>query len=226
MANSNHELFVPIVTAIVDAPRGLKRVKAARRTLALLQPEQVAALRLDVGSEWTQEIATQAKELALSNEAVKQCVRWLQHAERTEHELRERLASKDYSTRVVELALQHLRASGLWSNERTRDVVERKLADQGKSAAFIREALAKRGVLPRNQAHSEVRDRVSDNAGDEKSRALSVARKALQTSGNDPAKSLRKALGALARAGYDEEAARDAIIASAPKAVRMLLEEQ
>jgi SOS response regulatory protein OraA/RecX len=199
----------PCITALVDA-EGEVRVKAGRRTLATLTRGEVQTLGLAAGSVWTDELHLRAKGFANARAALAQCLRWLRVADRSAHELRERLLAKGFAPADTEAALKLLAGTRLQSDEALQARTESKLKQAGASDAKISRTLQAKGLKP-------LPVKPDASGSDEASRALALARAAIAKPGSAETR-VRRALGALARSEYDEETAREAVMQASREA--------
>jgi SOS response regulatory protein OraA/RecX len=195
----------PCITALVPAA-GFVRVKAGRRTLATLVPTQVQTLQLAPGTSWTPDLQDRAESFAKAREGLALCVRWLRTTDRSTHELRARLLARGYSALDADASLTLLASTRLQSDDALAARTENKLATAGASDAKISRSLAAKGLASRA---TETGTRAGTHAGDA-ARALTLARVSLAKPGTTQSR-VRRALGALARAEYDEEVAREAV---------------
>lgn len=206
--------------AVVSAVRELtgtpKRVSVlvggrGRRRVAVLLATQAMEMGLAPGVKWTDQVAARARHLERVNEAKSKAMRRLASAARSRAEMLAWLAAKGYDPAVAQDAVERLAEVGLIRDEDVAAEETRRGAAKGLSGRAIAERLAARGVdgALTGAGESEPTDR---------QRAMDVARRQFEievsrrapgsVDVNDLA---RRVLASLARKGYDEEIARDAV---------------
>jgi SOS response regulatory protein OraA/RecX len=224
------------VTTVQPALNGLLRIKAKRKTLATLTPAEAAWLGIAAGTKWTTELTNAAIDCERARAGLKCCLRWLAAADRTTHELRDRLLAKQFSVLHAEAALTLLAATKLQSDVELAHRTHQRLAARGKSNQIIRDVLAQKGISLRNSVEAENKNGVSAtgrfgagslDAASDAARAKALARDVLMNSklAADPQRAIRRTLSALARAGFEEAVAFGALRAALPREHRGLLDE-
>lgn len=140
--------------------------------------------------------------------ALKKAMKWLAQRDRSEADVRERLARADFDARAMDRAINVLKAMGAINDARhAAGVVERAMRDMPAGDALIEQALERQKADANAAAKalrglSSERDRLRDAA------ASVVAKLA---PGLKPDAKWRRAIGALLRRGFDEDAAREAL---------------
>lgn len=197
-----------VVSAIVQAGEE-HRVKAGRATLAVLTARELSELGVEVGTAWTTDLAERARVCARAREGLRWCLRWLRTADRSVHELRERLAARGFAQAEAERATALLAQARVQSDAELSERLRGKLSQQGASDAKIDRTLRAKG-LAIGLANGLKADSSRDQTQSERARALALASKALGKDG-PPAKRVRRALAALARAEFEEELALEVV---------------
>ena len=141
-------------------------------------------------------------------EALKKAMKWLAQRDRSEAEVRERLVKADCDTRAIDRAIDVLRKMGAINDQRhAAGVVERAMRDVPAGDALI--------------SHALERQRVAKDAGADALRSLPSERERLREAaagvvaklpaGLALAAKWRRAMGALARKGFEGDASREAL---------------
>lgn len=140
--------------------------------------------------------------------ALKKAMRWLAQRDRSEAEVRERLVKAGFDSDVMNRVIEVLRKMGAIDDARhAAGVVERAMRDVPAGDALITQA------LERQKADKDAAARAMDGLKDERERlrvaAASVVAKLPEKL--PLAAKWRRAMGALLRRGFEEEAAREAL---------------
>lgn len=131
--------------------------------------------------------------------ALRRALRWLRAGDKSEAELRQRLALAGFSSDAVGEATLWLKRSAMLNDARTAAGAFASAIAKGESGALAAEKLAARGL------------HVDNPADGDSQRAIDAARAlAARARGVPPAKAWSRVLSGLARRGYTEEAALDA----------------
>ncbi len=128
----------------------------------------------------------------------------------TRTEIVELLVSRRHGTDVVDAAIAELEELGIIDDRRVAEAFVRSKMSDGISRVMIEASLIERGIEPGLAAsvvHSQAQGRVED------SEALELARVRVRTSPANLSVEVvkRRVFGYLARRGYDEETARQAV---------------
>ena len=146
-------------------------------------------------------------------------VRLLRARARTKADVRARLIAKGHAAEDVEAAIAKLLAAGAISDAAVAEArVARHAAQGGASRALLRSELSRLGV-ERPVAEKAITE-ASPPTDAEAARRLTRATAAKLPARLAPAAALRKLLGVLARRGFDEETAMEAIAAECPRIAR------
>lgn len=210
----------PTITALrpVGAQGRLISVVAAGRVAGRVSPETAEMLGLRVGAPWTDSIALEVEAESRAEAAHEHALQRLARRARSETELREWLSERRHDPAAIDAALLRLRRSGLVNDAALAGQVSRATREQGPAgAALIEQRLRDRGLdpaRPRDDAHAAgagAADR-DDGAG-ETAGAMALARReaARLREPINPAKAARRMLGVLARRGFDDATAADAV---------------
>lgn len=208
-----------VITAIRPTRRDptLHAVKIGRKRVALLDETGVHALRLEPGVPWTEELATAAHHVELVVQAKRQAVKLLKVRARTRVELLQRLGRAGVAPEIALEAVSRLEALGLVDDEAlaTR-FVQRSRLERILGIGLIRARLMKRGIQ-RPVADAALHE--SRPHAHERERALRLVR--LESGLHErhdttkrvrvPARERRRILALLARRGFDETTAFDAV---------------
>lgn len=141
-------------------------------------------------------------------EALKKAMKWLAQRDRSEAEVRERLVKADFDTRAIDRVIDVLRKMGAINDQRhAAGVVERAMRDIPAGDALLAHA------LERQKVDKDAGAKVMGALASEKTRVKEAAAGVVARlpAGLALAAKWRRAMGALLRKGFDEEAARDAL---------------
>lgn len=210
----------PTITALrpVGAEGRLISVVAAGRVAGRVSPETAEMLGLRVGAPWTDSIALEVDAESRAEAAHEHALRRLARRARSETELREWLSARRHDSVAIDAALLRLRRSGLLNDAALAGQVARATREQGPAgAALIERRLRERGLDPAralddpdgSAACAADRDySVGETAG-----AMALARReaARLRQPINPAKAARRMLGVLARRGFDDATATEAV---------------
>lgn len=140
--------------------------------------------------------------------ALKKAMKWLAQRDRSEAEVRERLVKADFDTDVMDRVVDVLKKMGAIDDARhAAGVVERAMRDVPAGDALIAQA------LERQKADKAAAARAMDSLQDERER-LKVAAASVVARlppGLKLEAKWRRAMGALLRKGFEEDAAREAL---------------
>lgn len=188
----------------VDGGKRVSVVVAGRKAAAL-SAEGAARLGLRVGHAWSASLADAVDAENAFDRALHEAIRFLARRARSAHELAEHLARKGHAPSAAARAQRQLEAAGALDDRRLAEGQARILfEDRAVSAAEAKRRLEARGLGQEIAAQAA-------SGRDDASAALNLAREhARRAASGDPLGALRRALGALARRGYDEETALDA----------------
>lgn len=204
---------VMLVTSITPdrINAGRRVVKVDRHRVVTLHLDGVEALGLRVGTEWTTELSQRAVARALYEKARTSAMRWTSKQAMSRARLDTRLTRYQLSGADRAALLNELEARGLINDAAfASEVVETKLNREPIALDALLAALKKRGVgdqEARAAASSAVRGR--DKAAD--ARELATKRLRSLPPGLDPAAQRRRLFAYLARRGFDEETATEAV---------------
>ncbi len=201
--------LVSVVRELTGSPKRVS-VLVGRRRVAVLLATQAMEMGLAPGVAWTEEVAARAARLERVNAAKAMAMRRLAARARSRAEMAAWLESKGVDAGIAAEAVERLVEVGLIRDE---DVVadEMRRADaKGLSGRATVERLRERGVERGEAAEQGDAERALGVAktvvGDE------LSRRGRETA--DVNVLARRVMGVLARKGYDEEAAREAVRAA------------
>ncbi|MBR2764760.1 MAG: regulatory protein RecX [Blautia sp.] len=144
-------------------------------------------------------------------EAQKKALRLLERMDRTEKELREKLAQADFTPEAVDAAIAYVASFGYLNDERyAANYIRRSLSS--KSRTQVMQELARRGI-PHAMAEEAWETETADEAYDEQDLIHSLIRKKLSSApvpSDDPA-AMRRLYAYLARRGFSYEQIRRAV---------------
>lgn len=186
----------------------------ARRRVATLLATQALELGLAPGVPWTDKLATIAARMERVNAAKAMAMRRLASRARSRAEMLEWLVSKGTDPQVATEAVERLAEIGLISDTQVVEDERRRAVDKGLSDRALADRMASRGVG--THADSQGAASLSSEHGDA-ARALEIARSELSRRPTDPADVnvlARRVMGILARKGYEEDLAREAVVAA------------
>lgn len=187
----------------------------ARRRVATLLATQALELGLAPGVPWTDKLATIAARMERVNAAKAMAMRRLASRARSRAEMLEWLVSKGTDTQVATEAVERLAEIGLISDTQVVEDERRRAVDKGLSDRALADRMASRGI--RTHAHSEDPPAPLSSEPGDAARALEIARSVLSRRPIDPADVnvlVRRVMGILARKGYEEDLAREAVVAA------------
>jgi len=130
---------------------------------------------------------------------LRRALRWLRAGDKSEAELRRRLADTGFSPDAVDEATLWLKRSGMLNDARTAAGAFASAIARGESGALAAAKLAARGL------HVD-----SPAAGDAQRATVAARTLAARTRGVPPEKAWSRVLAGLARRGYSEEVSFDA----------------
>jgi regulatory protein len=206
--------LISVVRELAGTPKRVS-VLVGRRRAAVLLSTQAMEMGLAPGVAWTEEVAARAARLERVNAAKAMAMRRLAARARSRAEMAAWLESKGVDEGIAAEAVERLVEVGLIRDE---DVVAdeiRRAEAKGLSGRAIAERLRERGV-----ERGEGREGEAARLGDAE-RAIGVAKTVvgdeLSRRGRETADVnvlARRVMGVLARKGYDEVAAREAVRAA------------
>jgi len=204
---------VALVTSItqdrMNPDRGV--VKVDRRRVVTLHLDGIAALGIREGVEWTPALADHALTRALYEKARVSALRWLSQRSMSRARLGSRLQRYQLAASDRVALLDELEARGLINDAAFAEgVAETKLSREPVALDGLVDALRKRGIdeeTARAAASGAVSGR--DQASD--ARELAARRLRSLPPGLDDAARRRRLFAYLARRGFDEEAALQAV---------------
>lgn len=205
---------VSVVRELTGSPKRVS-VLVGRRRVAVLLATQAMEMGLAPGVVWTDEVAARAVRLEQVNAAKAIAMRRLAARARSRAEMLAWLESKGVDAGIATEAVERLVEVGLIRDEDVAADEIRRAEVKGLSGRVMVERLRERGV-----EREEGREAERAGAGDAE-RARGVARAAvgdeLSRRGRESVDVnvlARRVMGVLARKGYDEEAAREAVQAA------------
>lgn len=192
------------------AAEGLKlSIIVGGRRVATVGVDGAANLKLHEGTPWTDALAAAVAAENDYDHALRDAVGWLAAKGRSCEEVRRRLVAKGHDAAAAQRAVAHLVEIAVLNDQRLAEEYARTMMDeQGLSSGAIRERLVERGFEDRHIALV-----VKPNL--DRERALEAAREWSHAAspGREHVEA-RRALGGLARRGFDEETARVAVLAA------------
>lgn len=209
-------LTVGSISSVRELAGTPKRVSVlvGRRRVAVLLATQAMEMGLAPGIAWTEKLAARAARLERVNSAKSMAMRRLAARARSRAEMVAWLESKGAEPEIAAEAVERLAEVGLIRDEDVAADELRRAEAKGLSASAARARLAARGV-------AEEPDGDGVDGACDRERALEVARGVLRAElSRRPLGSVdvdvlaRRVMGVLARKGYDEVAAREAIQAA------------
>ena len=179
------------------------------RRVATVGVDAAANLRLHEGARWTEALAAAVAAENDYDHALQDAVGWLAAKGRSCEEVRRRLVAKGHEPAAAQRAVAHLVEIAVLNDQRLAEESARIMMDeQGLSSGAIRDKLVERGFEARHIA-AVVKPNLDPEraleAAREWSRAASPGREHVEA---------RRALGGLARRGFDEETALAAVRAA------------
>lgn len=195
------ELAISVVRELAGTPRRVS-VLVARRRVATLLATQAMELGLAPGVAWTEELAAQATRLERVNAAKAIAMKRLAARARSRAEILEWLGTKNIAADIALEAVERLAELGLISDAQVEEDERRRASAKGMSERALAERLASRGVEANASSESDA------------ARALEVVRAELLRRPINPADVnvvARRVMGILARKGYEEDVAHEAI---------------
>ncbi len=183
-------------------------VIVGRRRAATVSAAGAARIGLREGGAWDEAIAARVAEENAFERAHRDAVRWIAPKERTSAEVRARLGAKGHDAAAIERVIADLERTGAIDDRRVAEMGAAELMEaRGQSSRAARARLEARGVGADEAARAVREGEETDDA-----RALEEARRHAQKApaGQELA-AARRALGALARRGFDEDTAREAV---------------
>lgn len=153
---------------------------------------------------------TAAAQAEAAEEARQLALRYLGSRDRTERELRERLARRDCAPAAIDAAMERLTAAGLVDDESlARRYVEIRIADRPAGAIRLAQDLSRRGV--ERATIDRVLGEFADRIGTEATAVDLLRRAAKRYRGLDSTTARRRMYGMLARRGFDPETTARAV---------------
>lgn len=181
-------------------------VIVAGRRAATVGADGAARLELREGAPWTAALGQAIEAENAFEKARRDAVRWLASKARSREEVRRRLSDKGHDSAAVERAVEHLTGVGALNDAKlAEDAARELLQERGLAARAALEKLAARGI------ESGLAACATGPAAD-RERALAMARERARQA--QPGKELaeaRRTLAALARKGFDEDIALEAV---------------
>lgn len=203
---------VSVVRELAGSPKRVS-VLVGRRRVAVLLATQAMELGLAPGVAWTDETAARAARLEQINAAKAMAMRRLAARARSRAEMLAWLETKGVDARIATEAVERLAEVGLIRDEDVAAGEVRRAEAKGLSGRAMSERLRERGVASEEVSQSET-------AGDARRAfgvAMGVVGDELSRRGRESVDVnvlARRVMGALARKGYDEEGAREAVHAA------------
>lgn len=200
------------ITDLAPVERGRwVSVKLGRRVAARLRPATIKAMGLEVGAAWTEELAEQVAAAAEQDQAIDTAERALARKPHSRRELIELLLQHGFAPELAEAAAEDLARRGHLADRTLAEGLARAQAAKGpRSRAAIEEKLRRRGL-----DEPLVRRAVEEATGGQSDaqRALALARERVGklAASLDRNAIARRVYGLLARRGFNEETARDAV---------------
>ncbi|MBX3360356.1 MAG: RecX family transcriptional regulator [Phycisphaeraceae bacterium] len=202
------------VRELTGTPKRVSVLVGGRRRVATLLATQAMELALAPGVPWTDELATLAARMERVNAAKSMAMRRLASRARSRAEMLQWLTSKGTDPQVATEAIERLAEIGLISDTQVVEDERRRAVAKGLSARALADRMASRGI----GTHTDSEDpppRGSDHG--DAARALEVARSELSRRAIDPADVnvlARRVMGVLARKGYEQDLAKEAVVAA------------
>lgn len=198
----------PVVMAVRELAGTPKRVSVivGRRRVATLLVAQAMEAGLAPGTLWTVELAARVARMERVNAAKSLAMRRLAARARSRTEVRAWLLTKGIDAEVAQEAVERLAEVGLINDGQVEEDERRAATARGLSGRALEARLRSRGV--------EVGDVTLVGAGGEHGRAAEVARAELSrrpAGSADVTVLARRLMGVLARKGYEEDVARQAV---------------
>ncbi len=203
--------IAPAITAIRELAGSPKRVSiiVGRRRVATLLAPQAMQLDLSPGTPWTAELEAAISRLERVNDAKAIAIRRLASRARTRAEIAKWLASKSIEPGIAAEAIERLADVGLLNDAIALDDERRHASAKGLSDAALRERLSRRGLTTVQPPPVP--------AGDDSARAIELARSELSrriSASSDVNSVARRVMGVLARKGYEQDIASEAVLAA------------
>lgn len=206
-AGSKREGVIVSVRELAGTPKRVSVLVGGvgRRRVATLLAMQAMELGLAPGVVWTEELAAKAARLERVNAAKAMAMRRLAARARSRAEMVVWLGTKGVESDVAAEAVERLAEIGLISDGQVEEDERRRAAAKGLSGRALAGRLGSRGI------------RAGVGAQSDAERALEVARAELSRRSINPAdvnELARRVMGILARKGYEEDVAREAVVAA------------
>ncbi len=183
-----------------------------RRRAGLLHPRDAEPLGLAVGMAWTPSLQAAFDEAALMTAARRRAHRWLGKRPLSTAALLERLRKAGYAESLARRLARDLELTGLIDDAAyAKSLVEHERSRRPIGERLLRDKLASRGIAA-NAAEDALR-RPADEHASPLDDALALARATLakmNASLDAPAKA-RRLFGVLARRGFEEHVAEEAV---------------
>lgn len=214
-AEAERQTSAGAISAVRELAGTPKRVSVlvGRRRVAVLLATQAMELGLAPGVVWTDALAVRAARLERVNAAKAIAMRRLAARARSRVEILEWLGTKGVESDIAAEAVERLAEIGLISDGQVEEDERRRAAAKGLSGLALSERLAARGIGANVEGGPASG---AQNEGDA-ARALEIARAELLRRPINPADVdvlARRVMGILARKGYEEDVAREAVVAA------------
>lgn len=201
-----------IVTDLTPVERGRWiSVKLGRRVAARLRPPTVVRLGIEIGTTWTAELAAEAAEAAELDGALDVAERALGKRPLSRRELIETLTQHGFAAPLAERTADDLARRGLLEDRSLAENLAHWHASKGpRSRGQIADKLERRGIDPA-EAQRAAEEALGGRSDRDAAMQLARARIAELVPKVGPDAAARRTFALLARRGFDEETAREAV---------------
>lgn len=187
-----------VITAIGQPSKEKRRLQLDNGEIWILYPGEVRSLHLSEGMVLTEQQYIQIHRDVIGKRAKKRAMHLLERMDRSERELRRKLAESEYPEDLIDEAVAYVKSYHYVDDERYADCYVR-LRGTAKSAGRLRMELQQKGI------DREVADRVLESYADERDETEMI-RELLQKRHYDPQTAdqtqQRRMYGYLQRRGF------------------------
>jgi len=187
-----------VITAIGQPSKEKRRLQLDNGEIWILYPGEVRSLHLSEGMVLTKQQYIQIRRDVIGKRAKKRAMHLLERMDRSERELRRKLAESEYPGDLIDEAVAYVKSYHYVDDERYADCYVR-LRGTAKSAGRLRMELQQKGI------DREVADRVLESYADERDETEMI-RELLQKRHYDPQTAdqtqQRRMYGYLQRRGF------------------------
>ncbi len=197
-----YDEVVETITAITPTKANARRatVKVGSRPVATLALKLIEELGLTVGRTWDEATAKRLAEMVELDKALRTAMRMVDRRALSRKRLEEKLSAKGFDVAVVTTVVKRLELIGAVNDAAMAEAVA---THQPAGASLIRDKLERRGI------DEELAERAaSAHEADPRTLAREQLKKLARF---DPATQRRRLFGFLARRGFTEEQALDAL---------------